>query len=419
VLITNPKRANESVDSIPNLYNYYAGYSHLFTKNIIDSSELPKSAIILDPWNGSGTTTLMASMSGYISIGVDLNPVMKIIAKAKQATFKDIELEKEKLSHVNLKSSITIDSGDPLEAWFDQKSVKVLRKFERHILSNIKYKNTNEKVDSLSPAQCIMYTVLFNSIRLCLASFIPSNPTWVKKPKLVKDKVSIKTRVFKEQYQKSLNEMLSIIAPSIHAWPSNINNLIIGTSTNLPIENESVDLIITSPPYCTRIDYGIATSPEISVVAVGGLCEMDLIRRKLMGTTTVPKSVESDAELFSVECKVFLNKVKEHTSKSSKTYYFKNLAQYFLSLKNSIMETSRVLKNGCKFVCVVQDSYYKDVHCNLPKIITEMGASFGLYTINEVEFESKHNMGNVNVNSRKYRKKNTAIETVLILKKRN
>jgi hypothetical protein len=90
-----------------------------------------------------------------------------------------------------------------------------------------------------------------------------------------------------------------------------------------------------------------------------------------------------------------------------------------MSLKTSIIEASRVLKGGCKFICVVQDSYYKDIHCNLPKIITEMGANFDLVTINEVEFESKQNMGNVNTKSKKYRKKCTATETVLIFKKRD
>lgn len=419
MLITNPKRANEPVDTMPNLYNYYAGYSHSFIKKVIDTSAICSSAIILDPWNGAGTTTFMASISRHKSIGVDLNPVMKIIAKAKQATFKDVELGKEKLSQLNLNNTIRIDSDDPLNIWFDNKSIVVLRKFEKYILNNIKYKSTNEKIDSLDPTQCLMYAALFNSIRVCLEPFIPSNPTWIKKPKQVSDKISIKTRAFKAQYLDILGDMLTNIDSNTHTWSSNISDLIIGTSTNLPLENKSIDLIITSPPYCTRIDYGVATSPEIAVVAVGGLAEMDLIRRDLMGTTTVPKSVSIESELFSVECEGFLNAVKEHSSKASKTYYFKNLAQYFLSLKSSIIEASRVLKDGCKFVCVVQDSYYKDIHCNLPKIISEMGSHFELDTINEVEFESKKNMGNVNVKSKKYRVKNTAIETVLILKKRN
>jgi DNA modification methylase len=73
LLIINPKRVNESIEVKPFWYNYYAGYSHTFTQNIIDSAKLPNDAVILDPWNGAGTTTLMASVNGYHSVGVDLN----------------------------------------------------------------------------------------------------------------------------------------------------------------------------------------------------------------------------------------------------------------------------------------------------------------------------------------------------------
>ena len=41
--------------------------------------------MILDPWNGSGTTTYAASQLGYTSRGLDLNPVMNIVARAPTA----------------------------------------------------------------------------------------------------------------------------------------------------------------------------------------------------------------------------------------------------------------------------------------------------------------------------------------------
>ena len=86
-------------------------------------------------------------------------------------------------------------------------------------------------------------------------------------------------------------------------------------------------------------------------------------------------------------------------------------------MNKSIFEINRVLKPNSFFVCVVQDSYYKDVHCNLPAIITEMVQRFGIELRDCIEFESKRNMANLNVNSKKYRSKSLAYESVLVFKK--
>ena len=102
MLIINPKRINETIEVKPFWYNYYAGYSHTFTQKIIESAELSADAIILDPWNGAGTTTLMSSVNGFHSTGVDLNPVMRIIATAKQATKGDIEFVNSRVNDIKL-----------------------------------------------------------------------------------------------------------------------------------------------------------------------------------------------------------------------------------------------------------------------------------------------------------------------------
>lgn len=134
LLVINPKRVNEEIEDKPYWYNYYAGYSHSFAKSIIDSSKLTESSVILDPWNGAGTTTLMSSLSGYRSVGIDLNPVMKVIAKAKQATVEEavhISLKLQKLSSVRLRK---IEDNDPLEFWFHKSGVLAIRKVEHWIL---------------------------------------------------------------------------------------------------------------------------------------------------------------------------------------------------------------------------------------------------------------------------------------------
>ena len=416
MLIVNPKRENENVEGKPYWYNYYAGYSHTFTQGIIESVRLNNDAVLLDPWNGTGTSTLMAALSGVSSIGVDLNPVMKVIASAKQTFHRDADEIRNSVKSITSRCNVTVADNDHLLVWFDFKTVQAIRKIEFAIIGKNKFENIFEKANSLTNSQCLMYTALFNCVRSYLTDFIPSNPTWVKKPKN-RGVISISWRDLKRHFIHQINEMLDGLCDNESAGPMRLAEIKIGTSTNLPLEEQSVDFVLTSPPYCTRIDYGIATLPELSILSVGGETEIDHIRRGLMGTTTVPEVIDNSVNDLTDKCLSFLSAVKNHPSKASETYYFKNLAQYFLSLNKSIFEINRVLKPNSFFVCVVQDSYYKDVHCNLPAIITEMVQRFGIELRDCIEFESKRNMANLNVNSKKYRSKSLAYESVLVFKK--
>jgi hypothetical protein len=42
-----------------------------------------------------------------------------------------------------------------------------------------------------------------------------------------------------------------------------------GDCWSLPLDAESVDLVITSPPHCARIDYAVKTKFELAVMGVG------------------------------------------------------------------------------------------------------------------------------------------------------
>ena len=51
-------------------YYYKEGFSPNLVEKAIEYADLKKDSIILDPFNGSGTTTLTASLNGYKSIGI-------------------------------------------------------------------------------------------------------------------------------------------------------------------------------------------------------------------------------------------------------------------------------------------------------------------------------------------------------------
>ena len=91
-----------------------------------------------------------------------------------------------------------------------------------------------------------------------------------------------------------------------------------------------------------------------------------------MGTSTVPSTSGIADSKWGRTCNSFLEGVREHPSKASSGYYYKSHVAYFGSLYRSLRELARVLKDGGHLILVVQDSYYKDIHNDLPLIVAEM-----------------------------------------------
>ncbi|EMK3272722.1 hypothetical protein V8036_002047 [Vibrio parahaemolyticus] len=415
-MIHNPKRAAELKQGKQRWYDYYAGYSYSFTKSAITSANLPEDALVLDPWNGAGTTTLVSSQQGFSSIGLDLNPVMTIIAKAKQSSMEDLEKAVRDSLSLSARYKPQAQEDDPLLVWMDTLSVQSVRKIEKFILKGKQYDSLLGKSESLSYCQCIQYIALFNAVRRFLTKFIPSNPTWIKKATAEEDKISFTWSQIKDEFVLNVQLLNIDLSEQIRNENTAESTLLVSSSTSIPLSSESVDLVLSSPPYCTRIDYAIATLPELSILAVHGNKEIKSIRKTLMGSTTVPKSVP-EIPNFGTVCNTFLLDVKKHHSRASSTYYYKNFYQYFSDLFQSVKEISRVMKPESKCFLVVQDSHYKDIHCDLAKIIIDMFYMNDVEHVTSYDFESKNNMANINPRGKVYRAKTSAVETVIEFKK--
>jgi hypothetical protein len=80
-------------------------------------------------------------------------------------------------------------------------------------------------------------------------------------------------------------------------------------------------------------------------------------------------------------------------------------------------EIGRVLRSDGKCVVVVQDSYYKNLHNNLPVILTEMALSNGLATEGRRDFPLSRTMAGINPGAKDYRDSFGATESVLVLRK--
>ncbi|HCN8336226.1 TPA: hypothetical protein N6462_005390, partial [Escherichia coli] len=111
-------------------------------------------------------------------------------------------------------------------------------------------------------------------------------------------------------------------------------------SKKLNIKSNTIDLVITSPPYLTRIDYAVSTRLELEIIL--GSEGYKSLRKEMMGTTTVPKVADEINKKWGPLCMDVLSSVTSHTSRASGSYYLKNKIRYFSDAYESLMEIFRV-----------------------------------------------------------------------------
>lgn len=77
-----------------------------------------------------------------------------------------------------------------------------------------------------------------------------------------------------------------------------------------------MNAIITSPPYCTRIDYAIATVLELAILGFSSENYLTELRNKMIGTPTIIKEPIEIKKEWGTFANTFLKLVAEHESKA-------------------------------------------------------------------------------------------------------
>ncbi|MFD7059894.1 hypothetical protein [Streptomyces sp. NPDC059906] len=389
----SPKRPAVEKAGLADVFPYYAGFAFEWAQSRLTSLDLEKSAVVLDPWNGSGTTTLAAQTAGFHSVGIDLNPVANKVAYLRTSL-----LAGDSVAHPPPPiSSHGPLSSDALLAWFHESTVRRIRDW-------------TESFSSVRVEQSALgYVALFRVIRRLSRKFEGSNPTWVKRARNPEDLIKIKPNEIDDAISKEqLFVADRLTTAPVRAKPS---LLLTASAMEIPLLDNSVDAVLTSPPYLTRIDYAVAYARELAILGIDIDSDRSL-RRALMGTTlTRPTQVETYDHLSEVS-RDLLKKVAGHESKASSSYYLKQARQYLCDLARGLQEITRVSKPGAHMMLVVQDSYYKDIPVPLAEICIAESRLRGWELVGREAFPVKRTLTAVNTPARAYKKGEVA-ETVV------
>src|SRR5205823_5961297 len=134
----------------------------------------------------------------------------------------------------------------------------------------------------------------------------------------------------------------------------------------------------------------------------------------MVGTPTIASDTPTSNDEWGPTTTALLTTISAHRSSASSTYYRKYYLQYFASLCESLKELRRVVRSGGKVVMVVQDSFYKEVHVDLPRIVQEMGEPLGFALTAREDFGIAKTKAAIHPGSRSWRSTFTATESVLV-----
>jgi DNA modification methylase len=402
--LLNPKKRDFST-GIDGFYPYYAGFSAEFARSIALSQNLAPSACVLDPWNGSGTTTFVARQLGLKAIGVDLNPVATLLAEAKLA-FRPSFVNVDELAAtlIEVAPGVTKLEDDALRPWLTGSAVSLVRS----TLERVSSQNRTTRFE-----RALLVVALMRSVREFAVAGKGSNPTWVR-PESPKRIAPLQLR---KRFAATLRHLVGLLQIS-PGHPDSAYEVLSADARCLPLSDESVDFCVTSPPYCTRIDYATATSFELAFLNFGERTPgFDELRSSLMGTTKIRRDPRGRSTQPRIVTDL-LSMINEHPSYASAGYYLKNFRQYFDDAEASLGQLARVLRRGGAAFLVVQTSFYKEIEVDLPRIYLALGEQHALQCEEIARLPVGRNFSQINPRSRAHLPRRQYFESVLKMTKR-
>lgn len=323
---------------------------------------------VLDPFSGSGTVLLESIIAGRRAYGVDINPLARLVSKVKT---QPIPSKRLKLAIRSLLRRIpkTPRTNTPdvvnLEYWFPQQTIDKLQCLLEAIR---KTRNTDVKDFFLVTFSQCLKKVSYADPRISVPVRLRSNQydkTHYLHDKVIEhlseldsvDVISVFSRALETNFKRLL-KLNSIITNTNYAQVicSDASKLNFEFSNNGcrndSIPDNSIQLIITSPPYPGAQKYIRASTFSLGWL---GLCSssnlMDL-KRKVIGREEFRKNEycekiitgDSDADYL-------IGKIYEKNKKCAAI-----ASSYILEMKNVLKEQYRVLKKGGYFVLVAANN---------------------------------------------------------------
>lgn len=396
-------------------YPFVEGYSKEFIQSILKEMDM-KSLVCLEPFSGSGTTALELQNSGVKCYSFEVNPLMYLIARVKlEKDYSSEELmrwfqyvcnERKNLVVTEVTSEFkTLYQNDSLKKWNYNYNVAIaVKKLELAIesISDEKYKE--------------LLKVALASILLDVSNLY-RNGKCLSYKKEWKERKITEDEVYAKFDKKITSELLVDIERYLTKSAINNKQILFNMDSREGIakfiEDESIDLVITSPPYLNSRDYTDTYMLELKTLDFAKDNE-DI--RKLRERT-----LRSHVQIKWDDCTTIENELLQKTLHkleiaSKDTDMWNNsiidmVRLYFVDLQGIFQTIYSKLKPGGRIYFNVSNSAYFNILINTLEICASIAENIG-YKVIEIR-----KARNLKTSPQQKEKIGSLLEGVIILEK--
>ncbi len=318
---------------------------------------------VLDPMMGSGTVIVESLLRNRIAFGSDINEIAYLITKVKARVQNTQTLEKQmlRLQHEcfnvgglfeNAEKNKIIPENERIDYWFKSEQKEQLGILLFYI----------SQVDEPDIRDFFL---------VCFAQILKSTSIWLQKS--VKPTRDMKKQIlepfdlFFKHAQKMIKkneEYSKLLSEKIRNNLDKFINIKLCDSRNLTLEDESIDLIITSPPYVTSYEY--ADLHQLPLLWFGVLKDLPEFRKKIIGSSFRERQ---EIKLQSYIAEDIVSKLKNKKAIEVKNYYADMLETFY--------EMYRVLKPYGKACIVIGNTQFEGVDILNAEVFLEQMKAIG------------------------------------------
>jgi len=316
--------------------------------------------LIVDPFGGCGTTLVESKVMGRPSVGVDINPVAVLITKAKITPIDPQKIEKAftalkaKLDIYNKDTKVKAPEHERIDYWFKPEEKRKLA-FIFTEISKLKDQDIRD----------FFYCGFSNILKNCSIWLQKSN----KPTRDLNKKPSDTIPTFYKQIKMMMRGNARFYELSKEKNHLEIPSQVYCTDARtIPAKDNSVSLIVTSPPYVTSYEY--ADLHQLTALWLEYTKDLSDFRKRFIGTSYHNKK---DLVLNSELAEKIRNELIKKDKKTAE-----EVSTYFSEMNQVFLEMKRMLKKGGKTCIVIGNTSLKGVEILNAEVFAEQLQNLGL-----------------------------------------
>ncbi|MBC8526643.1 MAG: hypothetical protein H8D22_07255 [Candidatus Cloacimonetes bacterium] len=360
-------------------YDYLEDFPYSLIEDKFIEYKLKNDSIVVDPFCGSGTTMVTANMFHYDAIGFDANPLMTFVSKVK--TTWDIHISKlneniRKISDEFIKKVKTLKENSFQNGFLQTMPKKELNQWlsprlqqEVSLLKSIISEINDKKIRDL---------LLMAMSKSCFdASYVSLCPGTTFYPFREKEEF---WNLFTDKIIQIYYDLKAIQIHNHYGKTKTITDTCLNAQSYM--KENSIDFIITSPPYPNDLEYTRQTRLELYLLDfVENMNDIQKIKRRMAKGSTKLIFKESNSEIFIEKfnsVKSISSKIYEQTKDKNWGFdYPRMVREYFGDMYLCMKEFFPLMKSDSCFLLVVGDQTIKGVFIPVCDILIELAKEIG------------------------------------------